>query len=270
MQNKMFSIVCVYNNKEILENTLLASLKKQTKEYELILVDNTKKDFRSAASALNYGGKNAKGKYIMFVHQDVELKDDKWLEKAEEILENIPRLGIAGVTGTSSKKGLKYKDRGKNMIWTFIPPRIVGKKIEKPEKVQSLDELLVIIPKQVFEKLKFDEKVCDDWHLYAVDYCLSVRRMGLDVYVIPMLVYHKSLCLSFSEKYYITRYKLARKHMWRYCKIYATMGGFYTWLTAIYPPPLKIFLWKKHKITLKNILEGFHFLLQYYLKKLKN
>ena len=39
----MMSIVCVYNNKTILEEYLLKSLKKQTSKYELILVDNRKK-----------------------------------------------------------------------------------------------------------------------------------------------------------------------------------------------------------------------------------
>jgi hypothetical protein len=40
--------------------------------YELILVDKIQNKFKSAAQALNYGGKKAKGEYIMFV-LDVDL-----------------------------------------------------------------------------------------------------------------------------------------------------------------------------------------------------
>lgn len=58
---KTFSIVCVYNNKEILRKYLLKSLKKQTESYELILIDNTNKQFSSVAEGLNAGGKKSKG-----------------------------------------------------------------------------------------------------------------------------------------------------------------------------------------------------------------
>ncbi|GAG29809.1 unnamed protein product, partial [marine sediment metagenome] len=59
-------------------------------------------------------------------------------------------------------------------------PRAVP--LQKPEKVQTVDECLIIIPRPVFDILPFDEKVCDDWHLYAVDYSLGVARLGLGVW----------------------------------------------------------------------------------------
>ncbi|GAH67636.1 unnamed protein product, partial [marine sediment metagenome] len=82
----MISIVVVYNNKRILNDILLKSLKKQTAKFELIALDNTKGKFKSAAEALNQGGKNANGKYIMFVHQDIELDSDLWLKEVEKFL----------------------------------------------------------------------------------------------------------------------------------------------------------------------------------------
>ena len=69
----MISIVCVFNDKKVLNEYLLESLKNQTAHYELILIDNTKNKFKSASEALNYGAKNANGNYLMFVHQDVYL-----------------------------------------------------------------------------------------------------------------------------------------------------------------------------------------------------
>ena len=58
---------------EALNKYLLKSLNSQTALYELILVDNTQKKFKSASEALNYGGEKATGKYIIFTHQDVDL-----------------------------------------------------------------------------------------------------------------------------------------------------------------------------------------------------
>jgi len=237
----MISIVCVYNNKEILENFLLKSLKLQNTDYQLILLDNTENKFKSAAEALNYGGEKAKGKYIMFVHQDIDLCSENFLEETEKILDTIQSLGVAGVAGMS-EKGKDYKNRCRNIIKNGVPPKVQmwGRKIEKPEKVQTLDELLVIIPKHVFEKLKFDAEICDDWHLYAVDYCLSVKEIGLDSWVIPMFVYHRSIGFSFSEKkYYLTLEKVLKKHKKKYRMIYTT---FRSWST-LYPISIQLGIW---------------------------
>jgi glycosyltransferase involved in cell wall biosynthesis len=64
----MFSVVCVYNDRAILRDCLLKSLKGQTTAYELILVDNSGRQYNSASEALNWGGRKAKGNYIMFAH----------------------------------------------------------------------------------------------------------------------------------------------------------------------------------------------------------
>ena len=76
----MISVVCVYNNEKILRDYLLKSLEGQRSEFELIKIDNTQSTYRLAAEALNYGGKKARGTYIMFVHQDVDLSSHSWLK----------------------------------------------------------------------------------------------------------------------------------------------------------------------------------------------
>ena len=204
----MISIVCVYNDKEILDNFLLKSLKNQSAEYELILMDNTTGKFKSAAEALNKGGNKAKGEYIMFVHQDIDLESDGCLKNIENISNRLNNLGIAGAAGRTN-----YKPQTITNIKDGIPPKSVSPEtFNEPVKVQTLDECLVIIPKNVFKKIKFDEKVCNDWHLYAVDYSLSVKKLGLNAYVIPLFAYHRSKAYSLSEKYYETLKKVLSKH----------------------------------------------------------
>jgi len=102
----VISVVCVYNNKTILEDCLLKSLHVQTTEYELILVDNTEGRFKSASKALNFGAGNAKGKYVMFVHQDIDLCSNSWFNDIEKMLDSITNLGIAGVAGKKDEKGV--------------------------------------------------------------------------------------------------------------------------------------------------------------------
>ncbi len=250
----MISAVCVYNNEKILNNYLLKSLKNQTADYEIITLDNTQGKYKSAAEALNYGGRKAKGGYIMFVHQDIILGSDLWIEKAEKILDRLPNFGIAGVAGRCEN------DEGViTNIEHGIPKRVAGEiHIKKPIKVQTLDECLIIIPRFVFSLLQFDEKVCNDWHLYAVDYSLSIRRLGYNVYAVPMYVYHLSTGFKLIGKlerilrgplprgYYISLKKVLKKHKNYYEKIYINSGTYRT----IYP----VFLQRAQSI-IKNRLK---------------
>jgi hypothetical protein len=111
--------------------------------------------------------------------------------------------------------------------------------------VQTVDECLVIIPRPVFDMLQFDEKVCDDWHLaYAIDYSLSVARLGLGAHVIPASIYHSSTGIPIRNiwqtilsigilpaGYYQTMRKLLKKHRSHAKQVYTTCG---LWSTS-YP-----------------------------------
>lgn len=253
----MISVVCVYNNKDTLNDNLLKSLKGQTLSPELILLDNTGSKFLSAAAALNYGGAKATGKYIMFVHQDVNLFSNTWLDDAEKLLDTIPDLGIAGVAGMIGGKAEGNAKRGRNVIKHGEPSRdwALGNPITQPAVVQTMDECLTIVPKSVFSQLKFDEETCDHWHLYAVDYCLSVPKLGLTAYAIPMSIYHHSRGIFGEGKrsdpsakaYYRNLKDLLKKHRESYKRIYTTNGE---WNTA-YPVSMQrlakliIYVWPR-------------------------
>jgi hypothetical protein len=229
----MISVVCVYNNEKILRDVLLKSLQNQTVEYELITLNNTEKRFKSASEALNHGGVKAKGDYIMFVHQDMWLGSDSWLEDVEETLKAIPDLGVAGVAGMS-EVGRHWAERVRFSIDVFdeefseeIRP------IEVPVRVQTLDECLLIVPKSVFNRLKFDEQVFDGWDCYGADYCLSVRKLGLGAYVVPGSCSHSCLRAGYQiwEFKNLLKFqkKLYHKHKSQYKRIYTWMGDI-SWL----------------------------------------
>lgn len=232
----MISIICVYNNTTLLNKYLLKSLKTQTVEHELILLDNTQKKFHSAAEALNYGGKKANNKYLMFVHQDVDLSSPFFIENIETILDSIPPFGIIGVAGKKDSNGVL------SIIKHDDPPKFAGDiQINRIEEVQTLDECLIFIPKVVFNTLHFDEDVCDDWHLYAVDYCLNVSRLGLKAYVLPIAIYHYSPLFpknlfqilfsigSLPKGYYNTLKKVLKKHKHEVEYIYTSCGDWNTY-----------------------------------------
>lgn len=225
----MISIVGIYNNQELLNDYLLKSLKNQSVEYELILIDNRPQKLNSAAEALNNAAKNAKGEYIMFTHYDISFSDT-WLEEIENMLEKIDNLGIAGVAGKPDKG--KLKGEVVSNIKDGIPPIYTGIQTKSLKEVQTLDEVAVIVPRHIFNKFKFDEKL-GGWHLYVVDYCLNLKKQGLGVFVLPVSLYHRSRP-SLKYDYFTILKKLLEKHKDDYNKIYTTCG---TWDASI---PLKL------------------------------
>jgi len=240
------SIVCVYNDKDILSNWLRKSLECQNFEYESIFLDNTSNKYQSAAEALNEGGTKAHGKYLMFVHQDIKFMNDVFLKDIFHELESIKNLGVAGTAG----KSLEDKEIITN-IKHGIPPRYASRKhYTCRQEAQTLDESLLVIPREIFRLYQFNEKICDNWHLYGVEYCLSMRKIGFDVYVIPLTLYHKSNGVSLNWSYFITLKKVLHLYKKEYSKICTTV---YNWYTGI---PIEIQL---VPFFFKHLWEFFYF-----------
>lgn len=218
----MISVVCVYNNRQILNNCLIKSLKKQNCDSELILIDNTHNKFNSAAKALNHGGSKAQEEYIMFVHQDMELNSPNWLSDVEEMLKSIKDMGVAGVAGRKGRTPRSNMKHGTTPRSVGIFPQ------DDPIEVQTVDECLAIVPRSIFQENPFDEETCQGWHLYLADYCLSLKNKGYHVYVVPQSSYHLSIGDSFSNDYYQTLSKIIKKHKNNYKWIYTTTGNWHT------------------------------------------
>jgi hypothetical protein len=248
----MFSIICVYNDKYILKNWLLSSLENQRCPFQLLLLNNKQYRYSCAAKALNVAGKEATGDYIMFIHQDCYLIGGDWLNKAERFLNSLNTLGVAGVAGMV-EEGRRNIERGRNLIlhgsnkqfWEW------GNKISKPAEVQTLDECLIIIPKNVFNKVKFDERTCQGWHLYAVEYCLTIKRLGLKAYVLPLKIWHRSKG-EFDKSYFYTLHRISIKHRDAFEHLYTTMGDWPLKGPKYY---LKIILWLVIYLLIKRMLK---------------
>jgi hypothetical protein len=231
----VISVISVFNNKKILEEWLLASLRKQSSPYEFIGVDNTSKTFSSAAAALNWGARKSKGQYLAFIHQDESLSGNDWLEKAEAFLRQVADLGVAGVAGMLPASRLSVWQVGTAPVDNRLGLVASGPEKSRlrckttltgPTAVQTLDEQVLMIPAAVFSRLQFDEAACDNWHLYGVDYALSVAALGLNTYVLPLPAHHKSTGFV-DERYFRTLKKILQKHRHRKA-IYTTCGSWYT------------------------------------------
>lgn len=229
----MISVVCVYNNEATLRVALLRSLESQSARFELILLDNRDGRYQSAAQALNDGGGRATGDFVMFAHQDMWLATNTWLQDAECMLTSLPGLGVAGVAGLSDT-GRNWFERVKFSINVLdTDSEAEAGRVHSPVEVQTLDECVLIVPKAVFGRLKFDEAVFDGWDCYGADYCLSVKQTGLKAYVLPLPSSHSCSRASYPIWHFESLFKyqkrLYQKHGRRFKRIYTWMDTISWW-----------------------------------------
>lgn len=156
----MISLICCYNN-YIEYNYLLKSLQEQQNvDFEIVEIDNSKNCFTSASSALNFGAEKATGDILVFLHQDIEFNDKNSLYQLVDSIENVKgRELLVGLFGASHE----YSVRNMNNF----------------REVETLDECLVAMKKETWEKIKFNEQICDGWHLYVVEFCLRASQFGV-------------------------------------------------------------------------------------------
>jgi glycosyltransferase involved in cell wall biosynthesis len=209
----VISVISVVSNAQYAKECLLRALNRQKNKFELLIVDNTTGTFSSAAQAYNSAVSKTSGDYLVFVHQDVFFPDINWIKQIEDQMSTIPDKAIAGIAGMQKPTylnqleiwlryflqikirngGLWYSRYGRgNLLMGKNCAQWPGKIITEPVPVQTVDELLLVIPQRVFGANKFDQKTCDGWHLYGIDFCLSASKKGFSTYVLPAQVIHYS------------------------------------------------------------------------------
>ena len=219
MDEQMISVICCYNNEEIFHEMLYKSILAQSIKCEFIPIDNRSNKFTSAASALNYGASISKSKYLIFAHQDIEFFDETSLESIIKYLDELSPA-IVGYAGRSKEDSEVYTNMKHGINRTYAG----NKRVVVPTEVHTLDESFVAIEKSLFFQYKFDESVCDNWHLYTVDLCLSLASDNIKSYAIPSFAYHKSSGVI-DKGYYNTLDKLVKKHRKSHDSIYSTCSS---------------------------------------------
>jgi hypothetical protein len=221
----MISVICVYNDRQRLESCLLETLKEQTEPYELVLLDNRSGKYPSASCALNEGGRRAGGDVLLFVHQDMRLESPEVLSRLSA---HFDSLGTNVVLGVAGKSGSCPDGVITNMKHGAGAGRFAGKYgYSDRARVDTLDECLVAVHRNLFERIQFDETICLGWHLYAVDYCLSARcSESSDVFVVDLPVFHCSDAASMNQSYFAILKRVCKKHRACCPVIYSTMGNF--------------------------------------------
>ncbi len=174
------TFVCCVNRPEVARSCLLASpcLAAGTRHQVLIA-----QGMRSAGDGFAWARQLATNPWIVLVHQDVYLPPD-WdrtfavgLQAAQSA---FARVAIAGVYGVRSD--------GEHVGHVFDRDRWLGHAPVRPQRVRSLDELLLAVRSD--RGLRVDPAL--GWHLYGTDLCLQAEATGQDAVVIDAACEHRS------------------------------------------------------------------------------
>ena len=206
MSEIILSFICATNDKKILNEMLVNSLRKQQNQnYELIIVDAKEHGFKSASETLNYGASLAKGKYLCFIHQDIEFLNVNAVDKIIQYF-NTYEFGIASVAGQTGKS------RKEEFIYSSVlqgeKKEQAGSLLSDTKEAYTVDECVIFIKKEQFKKFDY---YGNTWHFYGVEYSLRCNKNQEKVLLFPISVYHKSAgCLN--NSYWDTLNLVAKKH----------------------------------------------------------
>jgi hypothetical protein len=182
------SIICVANDTAVRERTLdrsIADHLHEAPDTEYLPIDNSTGAFASAGQALNHGASAARHDTVVFVHQDVYLHSLRALEEAASMLAQRPDIGMHGSVGITADGQLVGRIRDRVVV--------VGKPVAQPTDVDSLDEVLFMVPREAILREPLVDAPDLAWHAYAVEYGLRVRSQGKRVTAGRIPLTHNSL-----------------------------------------------------------------------------
>ncbi|MBZ9622600.1 glycosyltransferase family protein [Clostridium sp. FP2] len=142
------------------------------------------RDAKGLCSGYNLAMDRAKGKYKVYMHQDVFIYNQNFISDFISLFNKYPDLGIMGMAGAEKlpSSGIwwqskcnfgalyrKYGDR--------IRPARIGLFKEDYKKVQALDGLILITQYDIFWR----EDLFKGWHFYDISQCMEFLKAGYKV-----------------------------------------------------------------------------------------
>lgn len=203
-------IILTYNSSRFIEG-LLKSLTK-TKNAEILVVDNHSKDdtvklakkFENIkvietgenlgfAKGINFGARQAEGKYLLFINPDTQLKSGD-ISSLVTIFTSHDKVGVVGGklidrNGTSEKSCGTYFGFIESLAIATGLDELTGVRYS-PDKISKVDFVsggfMMVDAKLFFGLGGFDEK----FFMYVEDMelCYRVKKSGYQVYFTPEVV----------------------------------------------------------------------------------
>jgi hypothetical protein len=165
-------------------------------------------DALSASIAYNRLLDSIDADIVIFAHQDVYLPfgwDSLLHSRIAELSTHDPDWALLGAYGVD------FNLVGFGPVWATSLGSIVGKVSTTPVRVQSYDELLIVMRKS--KGLRFDENL-PHFHMYGTDIVQTARTAGLNSYVMSLPLVHNDRYHDQLDEHFAAGYHYIR-HKWR-------------------------------------------------------
>ena len=182
MKNRLTIIIPTLNN---LEGIRYLSRYFRDKDYDLVVVDNSKKN-RGFAGGVNYGARNAKTKWLLILNDDIEFKDETTLD---ELVKEAEKRKLDAVSPLLRNPNGKIENYG----YRVLPyGKIELFSTSSNNKMDGLTAACLLIKTSVFKKLRgFDERFFA--YLEDVDFFLRFKKTGYKMGLSTVTVKHNHL-----------------------------------------------------------------------------
>lgn len=219
-------IILNFNGSAYLGSCLSSVLKTYYPNFEIILVDNNSTDGSNdiiskfsevpnltivlndhnvgPAEGYNIGSKHAKGEYLAFLNNDIEV-DPNWLSELVKVMENTPDAGAAGCKQLLLKNRSMMDDIGGYIdAYGFVYQRCRHGEIDYGQYDDSIatvfryGETALIVRRNVFENIGgFDSKYFM-WY-EDNDLCWRIHLSGHKIISVPSAVIYHAVSGSVSK-----------------------------------------------------------------------
>lgn len=168
--------------------------------HEYLILDGT--SGVSTASAYNYAVENAKGDYLVFIHEDVYFMKINWGAVLESKFINDNSVGCIGVAGT------QYLFHDKPSLTAAGRPFIKGRIVHHLQNgdffatvfsnengdfdVVACDGVFMAVRAPLMQTCKFDDTTFDGHSFYDLDLCMQIVRTHRIVVTTDILVKWRS------------------------------------------------------------------------------
>ena len=204
IDTKSITFVAAVNNKSVFESNFLASPCFSGPHSHQILV---REGFPSASKAYNDAIDRSTNDLMVFAHQDM-IFPEFWLLDLQHALDSLqktdPEWGVLGCYGET------LYDNGRGYIYSG-GLGIMGKPLDRPAPVQTLDEIVLILRKS--SGLRFDGDL-PHFHFYGADICMAAAARGLKSYAISAFCIHNTQQNLILPKEFYESYRHV-KQRWR-------------------------------------------------------
>jgi GT2 family glycosyltransferase len=176
-------------------------------------------DARSLAEAYNRAAGQARGKLVVFSHDDIDIAST---DLPGALARATQRLDVVGVAGTSKLVDAFWPAAGHPWLhgWMSMPNsdgpgyyvHVYGVDAPVTAGLEAVDGMFFAVRRPVLAKVAFDAATFDGFHAHDVDFCYTATRAGFRVGITAEIAVIHASPGNYGPEWERYRERFAAKH----------------------------------------------------------